>query len=78
MLAIIFKDISIKSMEKWGVAEILSNFLINKGVLLYPDERNILIIAPCLNITSKECDVLVREIKNAIVKLEFILEENIE
>ena len=78
MLAIIFEDISIKSMEKWGVAEILSNFLITKGVLLYPDERNILIIAPCLNITSEECDVLVREIKNAIDKLEFVLKGSIE
>lgn len=63
-------------MENWGIAEILTNFLIHKGILLYPDDRNILIIAPCLNVTKEECDMLTDAMKDAVGKLEIVLGKN--
>lgn len=76
MMAVIFEDITVKSMENWGIAEILTNFLIQKGILLYPDDRNILIIAPCLNVTKEECDMLTDAMKDAVGKLEIVLGKN--
>ncbi len=73
MIAVVFEDIVIKSMEDWGIAEILTSFLMRKGVLLYPDDRNILIIAPCLNVTREECDRIADAAGTAVARLEFLL-----
>ncbi|MGI6256709.1 MAG: aspartate aminotransferase family protein [Anaerovoracaceae bacterium] len=75
MLAIIFKKITIKSMEEWGVAEILTSFLINKGLLLYPDSPTVLIIAPPLNVTTEECDRILSALEDSVKKIEFLMDK---
>lgn len=70
MLAIIFDDVALLGMEEWGIADIISRFLINNGLLLYPDDSNTLIIAPPLNVTVDACDYIVKQLKNCINKAE--------
>ena len=72
--AIIFEEIRIKNMEAWGIAEILSKFLSNRGLLLYPDDTNILIVAPPLTVNEEECSMIVEKLKDAIKKIEFLLQ----
>ena len=74
MISIIFKDIQVKNMEEWGIAELLTNFLINKGLLLYPDDKNILIIAPCLNCLQSDCDMIIEKIQDSVKKVEFLVQ----
>ncbi len=74
MMAVIFEDISIHNMEEWGIAEILTSFLANKGLLLYPDAPEILIIAPPLSIEQEECEMIVEKISDAVNKVEFLLQ----
>lgn len=71
MISLIFNDIKIPGMQQWGIADIMSKFLATRGLLLYPDDVNILIVAPPLTIDQAECDMVVNIIADCIKKIEF-------
>lgn len=73
MISLIFKDEKIPGMQQWGIADIMSKFLANKGLLLYPDDPDTLIVAPPLNVKREECDLIVNKIAESIQKIEYIL-----
>lgn len=74
MIAMILDEsVRMPGMEKWGLANIISRFLVNKGLLLYPDDENVLIIAPPLNVTLQECDVICSILDKCFTKVDFII-----
>ncbi|MEI5993675.1 aspartate aminotransferase family protein [Candidatus Enterococcus mansonii] len=74
MIALIFKEIPMKGMSQWGIAEIASKFMLNKGLMLYPDDTNVLIVAPPLTITKEACDQMVAIITETLKKIELFAE----
>lgn len=70
MLALILDDtVKIHGMEQWGVANIISRFLVNKGILLYPDSDSTVIIAPALDTGRAECDMICAAIRDCLEKI---------
>lgn len=70
MLSILFENYKVIGMPEWGIADVVTRFLINNGLLLYPDDPEILIVAPVLSISREKCDFMVEEIKKCIEKTE--------
>lgn len=74
MLALIFDEATrISGMEQWGVADIVSRFLVNKGVLLYPDSDSTLIIAPALNARKADCDMICEKLTDCLEKVSLLV-----
>lgn len=75
MLALILDEtIKIPGMEQWGVANIVSRFLVNKGILLYPDSDSTIIIAPALNAGKSECDMICAALRDCLEKIALLTE----
>lgn len=70
MLALVLEDLKVIGMPQFGIADVLTRFLVNKGLLLYPDSSDILIIAPVLNIKQEKCDFIIEQLKQCILKAE--------
>lgn len=70
MLALVLEDLKVIGMPQYGIADVLARFLINKGLLLYPDSSDILIIAPVLSIKQEKCDFIIEQLKQCILKAE--------
>lgn len=73
MIAVIFEDIKIPGMKQWGIADIMSKFTANKGLLLYPDDPEVLIVAPPLTVSEEECDRIVSILADCLRKIEMAL-----
>lgn len=70
MLAIVFEDYKIIGMPQFGISNIVTRFLTNNGILLYPDSDETLIIAPVLNIDKEKCDFIIEELAKTVQKTE--------
>lgn len=70
MLAVIFEDYKIIGMPQFGIADIVTRFLINNGLLLYPDGPETLIVAPILSISKEKCDFMIQRLEECIIKTE--------
>lgn len=74
MLAVNFEEgVRIQGMEQWGLAQIVSKFLVNKGVLLYPDSDETVIVAPALNSRKEDCDMLYASLNDCLNKIAFLI-----
>lgn len=70
MLAIIFENYKVIGMPQFGIADILTRFMINNGLLLYPDSEDILIVAPVLSVSMSKCDYIIEQLRECIEKVE--------
>ena len=72
MISIIFHDVKISGMEQLGIAYAFTKLLSAKGLLLYPKDVDILILAPPLTIEQKECDMIVETLKDCINEIKLL------
>lgn len=70
MLAIVFEDYKIIGMPQFGIANIMTRFLVNNGLLLYPDSDETMILAPVLNVNQENCDFMIEQIAKSVAKTE--------
>ncbi|SFC13071.1 aminotransferase family protein [Butyrivibrio sp. YAB3001] len=70
MLAIIFEDYKVIGMPQFGISNIVTRFLVNNGMLLYPDSDETLILAPALNVDKTTCDFIIDRLTETVTKTE--------
>ncbi len=70
MLAIVFENYKVIGMPQFGIANIMTRFLVNNGLLLYPDSEETLILAPVLNVNQEKCDFMIEQIQRTVEKTE--------